>query len=72
MHAFPNVNYRYYVEPSEKLADGWPMQLGGRKDGANSINLGPGVSFRQKIKDRKEKMDATMSSPEAPAQFVQA
>lgn len=83
MHAFPKVNYRYYVEPSEKLPDGinlinpenditWPMQLVGRKDGAASINLGPGVSFRQKIKDRKEKMDATMSSPEHPAEFIQA
>ena len=66
MHAFPKVQYRYYVEPSGKLPGGlslinpdnstvtWPCQTMGRKDAAASVALGPGVSFKQKINDVME------------------
>ena len=49
--AFPNVNFRYFVAPSESLPGGlamldfsnkttWGHQMLGRKDGANAIKLG--------------------------------
>lgn len=49
MQAFPKVNYRHYVQPSQSLGtmaimDGtnstctWPMQLIGRKDGDHAVN----------------------------------
>ena len=62
MHAFPKVNYRYYVEPSAALPGGlallgfnnkttWPCQQMGRKDGADVVGRGPGVDFNTKIKN---------------------
>ena len=59
MQAYPKVNFRYYVEPSGSLPSGldiikvdnktvtWPCQVMGRKDGANAVNQGEGVSFLQ-------------------------
>ena len=59
MRAFPAVNYRYYVEPSEPLASGeelldvnnstntWPMQMIGRKDGEAIVKLGEGFLFQK-------------------------
>lgn len=72
MHAFPNVNYRYYVEPSGPLPGGinlirpdnqtvtWPAQVMGRKDGADSVNMGPGVNFKQKIIGGVENSEGTV------------
>ena len=65
MRAFPQVNFRYYVEPSEPLASGlgilnfenststYPMQMQGRKDGKDIIKLGEGFMF-QKVRDWHE------------------
>jgi hypothetical protein len=56
--AFPKVNYRYYAAPSEALPSGagmldadnatstFPMQLVGRKDGANAVKSGEGFMFQ--------------------------
>jgi predicted acylesterase/phospholipase RssA len=56
--AFPKVNFRYYVEPTESIPGGldiinvdnttitWPLQVLGRKDGANAINAGKGEAFK--------------------------
>jgi len=56
--AFPKVNFRYYVEPTESIPGGldiinvdnstitWPLQELGRKDGANAVTLGKGESFK--------------------------
>jgi len=59
MQAFPNVNFRYLVEPSGKLPGGldiikvdnktvtWPCQVMGRKDGADAVNKGEGKAFEE-------------------------
>jgi hypothetical protein len=58
MAAFPNVNYRYYVAPSQALGtmavmDGtnatctFPMQQIGRKDGAAAISKGEGYHHKK-------------------------
>lgn len=58
MAAFPKVNYRYYVAPSQKLGtmavmDGtnatctFPMQQIGRKDGANAVAKGEGYHHKK-------------------------
>ena len=48
MQAYPDINYRHYIEPKESLVSGldevrfdnatitWPMQLKGREDGAKA------------------------------------
>lgn len=62
MQAYPKVNFRYYVSPSETLAGGldiinvnnatvtWPMQMIGRKDGETAVKAGDGFFF-DKIRD---------------------
>lgn len=57
MQAYPKVNYRYYIQPSEPLPGGlsllrfdnntstWPMQMLGRLDGENAIKDGEGFMF---------------------------
>jgi len=53
MAAFPKVNFRHIVGPSQELGsassmDGtnetctWPMQMIGRRDGANAVKNGEG------------------------------
>jgi hypothetical protein len=49
MSAFPNINFRHLITPSQTLASGlgildfsnltstWPMQMIGRTDGANAV-----------------------------------
>ena len=61
MKAFPKVNFRYYVEPTEPIPGGldiinvdnttitWPLQELGRKDGGASVLMGPGESFKKKF-----------------------
>lgn len=56
--AFPNVNYRYFVQPSQALAGGlgilnfnnatstYPMQMLGRLDGENAVKSGEGFYFK--------------------------
>lgn len=55
--AFPNVNFRYYVQPSKPLpslkildvhnsTSTYPMQMQGRADGANAIKIGEGTLFK--------------------------
>jgi hypothetical protein len=61
MRAFPEVNFRYYIQPSAPLpslkmldADNatstFPMQMQGRLDGENAVKLGEGFFF-DKIKE---------------------
>lgn len=55
MNAYPDVNWRYYVQPSGPLpgnalnADNttvtWPTQMMGRLDGENAIKAGEGYYF---------------------------
>lgn len=57
--AFPKVNFRYFLAPSQPLAGGlaildfnnatstWPMQMIGRTDGENAIKAGPGFMFNK-------------------------
>jgi hypothetical protein len=66
MHAFPKVNYRYYVSPTQKMPSGldiiktdnktitWPLQMLGRKNGADQVNKGVAQSF-QELSDYVEK-----------------
>jgi len=66
--AYPDVNFRYYVEPSGPLPGGlsiikvdnatvtWPAQMMGRKDGANVVDQGEGKGF--------EKLNAWMAEHE--------
>ena len=65
MAAFPNVNYRYYVTPSQALGtmavmDGsnstctFPMQLIGRKDGTNVVNKGEGYHHKKIMEWRED------------------
>lgn len=73
-NAYPNVTFRYYVQPTEKLAGTglkmiqldnktitWPMQLQGRKDGAAAVKAGEGFFFKH--------MDLWQKSPELKAEF---
>ena len=71
MHAYPKVNYRYYVEPSGQLASGldiikvdnatvtWPAQAMGRKDGDRVVKAGEGKLFN----DFKDRMDSKQQGP---------
>ena len=55
--AFPEVNFRYFIEPSGPLASGtdilkvdnstvtWPMQMQGRQDGERVVAQGEGFYF---------------------------
>jgi predicted acylesterase/phospholipase RssA len=55
--AFPDVNFRYFLAPSQALAGGlgildfsnttstWPMQMIGRTDGENAVKAGEGAMF---------------------------
>lgn len=59
MQAFPDVNYRYYLQPSTPLPGGlailnfdnststWGMQMKGRLDGENAIKTGEGFFFNK-------------------------
>ena len=59
MEAQPNINYRYYLQPSEPLPGGvaiinfdnttstWPMQMIGRLDGENALKDGEGFMFNK-------------------------
>jgi hypothetical protein len=58
MRAFPDVNFRYYVQPSQplptlKMLDAnnqtstFPMQIQGRLDGENAIKSGEGFMFNK-------------------------
>ena len=70
MHAFPKVNYRYYVEPSGTLASGldmikvdnatvtWPAQAMGRIDGDAEVKAGEGKSFTAFKNNFKSKYDS--------------
>lgn len=66
MAAFPKVHYRHYVSPSQTLPtmavmDGtnstctWPMQMLGRKDGANVVNKGDGYHHKKILEWRNSK-----------------
>jgi len=66
MAAFPKVNYRYYVSPSQALGtmavmDGtnatctFPMQQIGRKDGANAVKKGEGYHHKKIMEWRESK-----------------
>jgi len=71
--AFPDVKFRYYVEPTGPLCKAlemidvtnktvtWPMQMQGRKDGNAVVQLGEGTMFK--------KMDEWNESPDLKAQF---
>lgn len=69
MMAFPEVNFRYFVEPSAPLKGGldlinannatvtFPMQMQGRLDGENAIKQGEGFmyeKFREWNNDKSE------------------
>jgi len=72
MHAFPKINYRYYVAPTGPLASGLdiikvdnatvtgPAQDLGRKDGANVVKSGAGKLFQDFKDNFKSKYDAKM------------
>lgn len=58
MRAFPDVNFRYYVQPSSplptlKMLDAnnatstFPMQMQGRLDGENTLKMGEGFMFNK-------------------------
>jgi len=59
MKAYPTVNFRHYVQPSEPLASGlgilnfnnftstYPMQMVGRIDGENAVKQGEGYMFNK-------------------------
>jgi len=66
---YPDINYRYYVQPSTPLTDDmlsfdnktvtWPMQEQGRADAKNVVLHGPGYMFEKmdEWKERKDKDD---------------
>lgn len=57
VQAYPNINFRHYITPSEPLAGAlgildfnnatmtWPMQMVGRLDGENAVKDGDGFMF---------------------------
>jgi len=57
MTMFPEVNYRYFIQPSQPLpgslqmlnfdntTNTWPMQMLGRLDGENALKDGDGFMF---------------------------
>merc|ERR1712086_146054 len=61
MTMFPEVNYRYFIQPSQPLpgslqmlnfdntTNTWPMQMLGRLDGENAIKDGEGFMFGQML-----------------------
>lgn len=61
MTMFPEVNYRYFIQPSQPLpgslqmlnfdntTNTWPMQMLGRLDGENAIKDGEGYMFGQML-----------------------
>jgi len=61
MRAYPEVNFRYYIQPSTalpilKILDAnnqtstYPMQMQGRLDGENAVKAGEGAMF-EKIRE---------------------
>ena len=75
MQAFPKVNFRYFVPPSQYLPGNglgmldfsndtstWPMQMIGRQDGANALQSGEGFLFN-KMKDWNESADLQQQFP---------
>ena len=59
VQAYPNINFRHYITPSEPLAGAlgildfnnatmtWPMQMVGRLDGENALKDGDGFMFKK-------------------------
>jgi hypothetical protein len=59
VQAYPKINFRHYITPSEPLAGAlgildfnnatmtWPMQMTGRLDGENALKDGDGFMFRK-------------------------
>ena len=74
MRAFPNVNFRHLIAPSESIASGlgildfsnltstWPMQMIGRTDGANAVAK-EGFLFG-KVKEWNESADLQKQFPQ--------
>jgi len=73
--AFPNVTYRYYVEPTTAITktpldilDGtnstmtYQFQMQGRLDGENAIKMGPGFIF-EKIQEWYQKPELQKDHP---------
>ena len=74
IQAFPDINFRYYVQPSSPLplkdilnagnaTSTYPMQMQGRLDGENAVKSGEGFIF-----DQLKEFD--FKSREKPADFV--
>ena len=73
VEAYPDINFRHYIQPSTPLASGlsmldfsnntntWPMQAIGRTDGANAVAQGEGFMFA--------KMKEWNHSPELQAEY---
>ena len=71
--AFPDVNFRYFLAPTQALAGGlgildfsnttstWPMQMIGRNDGENAVKAGEGFLF--------SKIDEWMNSQDLQTEF---
>ena len=71
--AFPDVNFRYFLAPTQALAGGlgildfsnttstWPMQMIGRNDGENAVKAGEGFLF--------SKIDEWMNSEDLQTEF---
>ena len=75
VEAYPKVNFRYFVQPSQKLPGTgldtikvdnatitWPMQLIGRDDGAAILGAGEGYMFK-KISEWKNSPDLQKEYP---------
>jgi hypothetical protein len=66
--AFPDINFRYYIEPSTTLPGGlailnfnnetntFPIQMQGRLDGENAVKQGEGYMF-DKMEEYRESLD---------------
>lgn len=73
MTMFPEVNYRYFIQPSQPLpgslqmlnfdntTNTWPMQMLGRLDGENAVKDGEGFMF--------SKMSEWAHSPDLQQQY---
>ena len=74
LQAYPSVNFRYYIEPSDPLPGGlsilsfnnqtvtWPSQMQGRLDGENAIKDGEGMMF-SKFKEWRDSKDLQTQYP---------
>lgn len=80
--AFPLVNFRYYVAPTQDIPGGidiinvnnatitWPLQVLGRSDGANAVKgTKPGESFKQLDEDYAEYLSFMKGN--TPLEFMQ-